>query len=159
MKKKSPVTHFRLGQMYMIKKDYIRARQEFKTTIVQDPDMKDAYRKLADSCMVLGDYDEALANYEKAHEFFPDDLELAMSLAICYDGKEEVQKAIDVLLDIKSKKTDYDMVNYNLAYGYNSQQNFTEALKFVDEELKYFPTNEMAIELKNEIEKSLEDSK
>lgn len=141
--------------MYMIKKDYIRARQEFKTTITQDPEMKEAYRKLADSCMVLGDYDEALANYEKAHEYFPDDLELAMSLAICYDGKEEVQKAIDVLMKIRNQKVDYDMVNYNLAYGYNALKNYDEALKYIDEELKYFPNNEMAIELKNEIENSL----
>jgi tetratricopeptide (TPR) repeat protein len=159
MKKKSPVTHFRLGQMYMIKKDYIRARLEFKKTITLDPEMVEAYKKLADSCMVLGDFNEALESYEKAYSKYKDDLELAMSLAICYDNNSRVADAITVLNEIKEKQPDFTMVNYNLAYGYNTLKKYDEALIAIKDEIKYFPDNEMAFDMKESVEKSIKEGK
>ncbi|MGM0607229.1 MAG: tetratricopeptide repeat protein [Candidatus Muiribacteriota bacterium] len=151
MKKKSPITHFRLGQMYMIKKDYFRARQEFKITVKLAPDMTEAYKKLGESCMVLGDFNEAETYYEKAYKSDSEDNELAMSLAICYDNNDKVEEAIEVLKKIRENKKDYPMVNYNLAYGYKTLDNIEEARKYLEEELKFFPDNEMALELKKEI--------
>jgi tetratricopeptide (TPR) repeat protein len=139
--------------MYMIKKDYFRARLEFKKTVQLDPEMYEAYKKLADSCMVLGDFTDALENYEKAYKIYKDDLELAMSLAICYDNNERVEEAIKVLHEIREKQVDYPMVNYNLAYGYKTLKNYEEAEKYAKEEKKHFPDNDMVPELLDEIKK------
>jgi len=155
MKKKSPITHYRLGQMYMIKKDYIRARQEFKKTITLDPNLNEAYKKLGDSCTVLGDFKEALNAYKTAYEHDSKNIELAMSLAICYDNCGDTENAIEVLRDITKLQEDYPMVNYNLAYGLNSLERYDEAFEYVEKEIKFHPENEMALELKEDIQESL----
>ena len=104
-KKKS---HLEKGDSYFANKEYRSARIEYKNAIQIDPAYVDAYRKLGETNLKLGDPREALNAYSRVAELDPDNMDAQFKLATFYllgRKDKEAREKVEVILAKEPENT------------------------------------------------------
>jgi len=78
------VTARNLGQAYFDEKNYAEAASWFRTSIRRNKAYGEAYVRLADSLVLLGQLDEAILHLEAAAKELPDSLQVTLALGEAY---------------------------------------------------------------------------
>ena len=83
----------KMGQIYFIKQDYLKARQMYKTLLHLSPFQYDVYKKLADTYYMVGDLDSAIKYNLHGFTLSPHDSAWPFSVALLYIEKGNLKLA------------------------------------------------------------------
>lgn len=147
----TPRLHNRLGTLHIMKGNFSMAVNEFKMSLQIDSDNIIALEKMAYLTTAMGDHTSALEYYKKASELKPDDDDLMLGLANCYEINEDVENALLVLEKLKNEKRNIEKLDFYLARLYLRLEKIDDALKSISLAKKLYPENHEILELETEI--------
>lgn len=75
-----PIGHYNLGNYYLNKKEYEKAKRELLTATIQDPNFSEAHNNLGTVLGLMGDYQKAEISFLKALEINPKNSEAKNNL-------------------------------------------------------------------------------
>lgn len=110
---------------------YNRALEACKTVLDQQPNNPAAVMLMGKTLMALDQNDQAAAYLSRASLLKPDDPEIWMSLAACYQKSGKPQRAIEVLRSAVLAVPDSAEINFALGDSYLGNGSLAEGLPFL----------------------------
>ena len=145
-------TRNNLGKVYLMKREYSKAKDEFKESIRLNPGFL-AHNKLANVYFQEGDLDLAIAEYAKALEYKPEDSDIYTNLGIAYYTKGDLPKAQESWITaIRLRRENKDAHN-NLGVLYLRNGLYDKARIELEATLKIDPNHADAIKNMRLLEK------
>ncbi len=140
---------YTLGYAYFQMDDFAKARpyynQYIQNSRAGEPKLLDSYLRLADIYFIGKDFENAIANYEKAERISPDYLPYAeYQKAQAYGGKGNFTEKISVLREFTEMGRNFDLTDDALAElgaTYLIISHEAEAIQAFSELIKRFPNS------------------
>lgn len=110
-----PETINNLGSAYMAQEQYENAIKCFTKVLEMKPEHDSSLVNIANSYEKMGQYDKALANYEKYVARHNDDMTAYMGYASLLMQSKQWKKAVDILLQVQQQAPDLGPVYFKLA--------------------------------------------
>lgn len=153
--------HYDDAQNYLLKNDTMSYKQSLNkakdlllSSIELDTTMPEIYYELAEIYFELGDYKNAVLNYEKSTKYDSSRYETFYNLSISYMKLKEYDNALKAMIKAdKLKPNDYQIL-YFISLLYFEVKNYNEALKYADSAIKIKETSAV-YELKANILKAM----
>jgi protein O-mannosyl-transferase len=101
-----------------------------------DPQNPTLHTKLGDLYRQLGEYDEAIAQYNKAVSIQSSMIQPMYGLVLVYSDNQEYTKALDVLQNIRKKQPGNPEVYYNIACIYAKQNKTDESTLWLKQSIE-----------------------
>jgi tetratricopeptide (TPR) repeat protein len=132
--------YFRKARVKGNEADYQKAIELANKTISISSTYSNAYLLLASIYKDLSKDDEAIANYELAANYDPDNPSIYLGLADLYSvSKKNDNAAIQNLMKALALKPDYALAYWRLGKAYARKRNDAEAVKQFQNAIKYDP--------------------
>jgi len=157
-KKNTPRLHNRLGTLHIMKGNLSMAVNEFKMSLLIEPDNIIALEKMAYLTTAMGDHKSALEYYKKVSELKPEDDDIMLGLANCYEINEDIESALSVLEKLKTEKRNIEKLDFYLSRLYLRLEKLDDALKSVSAAKKLYPEDSEILELETEIIEKKEEN-
>ncbi len=139
---------------YRCKSNFEAAAKELKNCANFENVSADYHYQLGYLQEAQGLYDQAVDNYRKALELFPNHQNALFRLAFRCDLAGDEEAAVDYYRQIASTSPVYLNALLNLAVLYEDKSQFDKAAQCIDKVLKYHPNHQRAILFKKDIESS-----
>ncbi|MFB0565248.1 MAG: protein kinase [Candidatus Aminicenantaceae bacterium] len=143
MAKKYPqekAVHFWLGTIYSINEFLNEAVEELNTALKLDPNYGDAINMLAYTYAELGNFEKAIEYLKKYASVSPGDANPFDSMAEIYLRMGRLDEAIAKYKEVLEIKPDFGS-DWNLSYIYALKENYTEAMKWIDQHIAMSPSS------------------
>jgi tetratricopeptide (TPR) repeat protein len=114
-------------------KDRLAGAQE---SMKADPQNPTLHTKLGDLYRQLGEYDEAIVQYNKAVSIQSNLIQPMYGLVLVYSHNQEYTKALDVLQNIRKKQSGNPEVYYNIACIYAKQNRTDESIVWLKQSIE-----------------------
>jgi tetratricopeptide (TPR) repeat protein len=116
-------------------KKYKLSYESFRKAITLEPDNYDFRIMFAETCIILGNFDKAIAAYSKAAELNPLDYEVRIACAHALFKKGKIEEAIQMLNKFYENHSNDSTLNYRLAAYYVYLNDRPNALYFFEKAL------------------------
>jgi len=133
--------HFMLGSVYMEKKEFAQAEEEYSKQLIITPENGRVYQLLALSRNSQGDFEGAVNTLEQGLEKLPGDSALLQSLANLYVRKNDLDKAATVYEDALKAAPDDLMLSLGLAGVREQQGRYEDAITLYEQLITSNPDN------------------
>ncbi len=159
---KDSLTLLQLGMLYMSRKKYDKAVENFTTILADHPDDVDAMRGRADAMLNLGRRANALSDYERALKLKPHDRGIlnnfAWLLATAPEDKLRDGHRALALATEACRQTEYkeDYILSTLAAAYAETGDFDSARKWAAQAIEVKPSKQAEPSTKDELKKELQ---
>jgi len=120
-----------LGFQYRMRQMYDKAIINFNKALELDPEFSNAYNFLAYTYAEMGNYEKAIEYYERYASLSPGDANPFDSMGELYFKLGELDNAIDKFKEAIEVKPGFGS-ELNIAYIYALKENYTEAMKWID---------------------------
>ena len=134
------------GFNYIDAAQYEEAITEYQKAIIMDDRHPDSHAGLGVAYQNLGDYDAAIAEFERALELKPDESILQQYLLDAYsvkagslDAEGDYAGAIEYYQKIRDVDPSYEYIDFNLGYMYYLQKDWSRALTYFEQPLENSP--------------------
>lgn len=101
----------KIGLTYMSSESPMQGIMMIREVLEQDPDNELAISNMGFLAMQSGQYDKALARFQKLIELNPQDMQARFYLGVCYKELGENEKAREVLNLVKSQESNPDVLS------------------------------------------------
>jgi tetratricopeptide (TPR) repeat protein len=121
-----------------------RAIEILSGLVEAQPDYMAAHVNLGHAHYSKGEYEAAAREFEKAHELEPDNPKVLLNQAAARSALDELDEAIDLLIEALNVDAEFRDVHYNLAIAYWRKGRLPEAMAELEMELALHPDHEPA---------------
>jgi tetratricopeptide (TPR) repeat protein/tRNA A-37 threonylcarbamoyl transferase component Bud32 len=131
---------YRLGIYYWLKKLFYEAIEEFNKALELDPNYGDAFNMLAYTYSDMGHFEKAIEYLKRYASVSPGDANPLDSMAEIYLRMGKLDEAIAKYKEALEIKPDFGS-DWNLGYIYALRENYTEAMKWIDQFIAKSPSS------------------
>ncbi|MGI5817877.1 MAG: tetratricopeptide repeat protein [Armatimonadota bacterium] len=139
-----PKERFKEGTRALEAGDLSRAIEVFSALVEDEPDYAAAHVNLGNAYYTRGDFAAAAAHFARAHELQPDTPKVLLNHAAAKSAIDELDAAIDLLIEALTIDPEFRDVHYNLAIAYWRKGRIPEAMAELEMELALHPDHEPA---------------
>jgi tetratricopeptide (TPR) repeat protein len=135
----NPEAYFMRAMAYAEMQDTAKAISDLHKAVEQKPDFYNAYVQLG---LIFDNMNNPLAldYYSNALQIDTNSVEVRYNIAMYYQKREELNKAIEIYFDIIDRKPDYKYAYYNLGYIHLVYlEVYTEAVKYFTQAISIDP--------------------
>lgn len=157
-KGKSSRLHNRLGALHIMRGEILLAISEFRKSLFIEPENIIALEKMAYLTSAMGEHEKSLEYYEKSVEIKPDDNDLLLGLANCYEINNRIEDALNVLEKMKKDKREVEKLDFYIARLCLKLEKTEEAKKAIELAKKASPDDGEILELEKEIKKAIKNN-
>lgn len=141
-----PRERFREGTRALEEGDVGRAIEVLSALVGEQPDYVAARVNLGHAYYSRGEYVAAARQFEAAHEHEPDNPKILLNEAAAKSALDDLDGAIDLLIEVLNVDPEFRDVHYNLAIAYWRKGRVPEAMAELEMELALHPNHEPAKE-------------
>jgi tetratricopeptide (TPR) repeat protein len=137
--------HFLLGSVYMKKKEYAKAEEQYSKQLTITPESSQVYKMLALSRNSQGNFEGAVNILQQGLEQLPGDSALLQALANLYVRKNDLDKAATVYEDAVKAAPDDLMLALGLASVRERQGRYEDAITVYEQQITSHPDNVIVV--------------
>ena len=160
--KPEPKQRFKEGTRALERGELGEAIEIFAALVQDEPDYVAARVNLGNAYYTHGEYVAAVRQFEEAHTRQPENPKILLNLAASKSALDQLDEAIDLLIEALNVDPEYRDVHYNLAIAYWRKGREPEAMAELEMELALHPDHQPAKEavarLRDEAGVASEDS-
>lgn len=139
-----PKKRFKEGTRALGEGNLARAIEVFEALVEDHPDYASARVNLGSAYYEKGDFEAAGQQFKRAHELEPDNPKVLLNYAASRSALDDMDGAIDLLIEALSIDPEFRDVHYNLAIAYLHKGRRPEAMAELEMELALHPDHEAA---------------
>ena len=131
--------HYSLAVLYSDRRSFHQALEEFDKVLKLDPNYGSALNELAYTYSHLGNFEKAIEAFKQYASVSPGDANPFDSMADTYLKMGELDEAIAKYKEALEVKPDFGS-DWKIAYIYALRENYSEAMKWIDQFINLAPT-------------------
>jgi tetratricopeptide (TPR) repeat protein/4-amino-4-deoxy-L-arabinose transferase-like glycosyltransferase len=120
------------------------ALRYYREALELDPDARQAHYRVGYALLMMGRYEEALAELLVELERFPDDISTRYAVALCYEATGSNVPAIRELREVLRRDPEHDRAWQKIGTIYAKSDSFDEAIDAFQKALEINPDNRTA---------------
>ncbi len=160
--KPDPEERFKAGTRALERGDVNEAIEILSDVVEDEPEYMAARVNLGHAYYSNGEYVAASRQFEEAHKLEPDNPKILLNQAAARSALDQLDEAIDLLIEALNVDAEFRDIHYNLAIAYWRKGREPEAMAELEMELALHPDHEPAKQamtrLKAEADMSEEDA-
>lgn len=136
--------HMMLGDAYSHAHDFKKAAAEFAKAVAMNPNLPDAYLRLAETELMTGDSEHAFSDLQAAYKLDPNSFETNFYLGLEYKNRGDLGSAKSYLQKARTMRPDAVDALLQLALITYQQARYPEARTMLEEVVRKSPKNVQA---------------
>lgn len=143
-KQADPKERFKEGTRALERGDVQEAIEVLSALVREQPDYAAAHVNLGHAYYSNGEYVAAARQFEEAHALEPDNPKVLLNQAAAKSALDQLDEAIDLLIEALNIDPEFRDCHYNLAIAYWRKGRRPEAMAELEMELALHPDHELA---------------